>query len=98
MERRTESRLSVDLPGAYRTVGQDARTMFFSQISSKGCRVTADDLDLTIGDAVELRLGPIGPIEGVVRWARGNMAGVEFNTAIEAALVGYFAAFISAVA
>jgi hypothetical protein len=98
MERRTESRLSVDLPGSYQSADGPSRSMFFSQMSSKGCRLQAYDLDLATGDGVELFLGPVGPIAGTVRWAGGNAAGVEFHTALDSAIVGYFAAFINDVA
>lgn len=68
--------------------------MYFSQISSKGCRVTADDLDLAVGDAISLFLGPVGPIDGSVRWVKDYRAGVEFDVALDAVVVSYFAAFI----
>ena len=98
MERRTESRLSVELPGSYRMEGWDIRAMFFSQISSKGCRLTAENVELDIGDEIELFLGPVGPISANVRWVARNAAGVEFDTAVDAEVVGYFAAFINDVA
>jgi hypothetical protein len=98
MERRSEGRLSVDLPGSYLVAGRDTRGMFFSQISSKGCRLAADDMELAVGDGLELYLGAIGPISGVVRWVSESAAGVEFDAALDAAIVGYFAAFINDVA
>ena len=98
MERRSESRLSVELPGSYHTPGQESRSMFFSQISSKGCRITGYDMQLEAGDAVDLHLGAIGPIPGIVRWAAPKTAGIEFDTALDAAIVSYFTAFINDVA
>ena len=62
MERRKENRLSVELPGSFRAGSQDARSMFFSQISSKGCRLAAEDLELEVGDSIEVYLGAMGPI------------------------------------
>lgn len=93
MQRRSESRLSVDLPGSYTARGI-SRAMYFSQISSKGCRVTTDEIDLHIGEAISLYLGPVGPIDGIVRWRSGDRAGIEFEAALDGAVVGYFAAFI----
>lgn len=95
MERRRERRISVKLPGTYRRQGADERTMFFAQLSSKGCRLDAHDMTLDIGDAVELNLGPIGPIAATVRWRSGDAVGVEFAVALDAAIVSYFAAFIT---
>lgn len=98
MERRSESRLSVELPGTFETPGQEQRGMFYSQISSRGCRMAGHDLLLEAGDAVELHLGAIGPIDGKVRWVLANAVGVEFDVALDAAIVSYFAAFINDVA
>jgi hypothetical protein len=98
MERRSESRLSVELPGSYQVAGDEAHSMFFSQISSRGCRLAADELALEVGAGIELYLGAIGPIGGVVRWVRSGAAGVEFDAALDAMIVGHFAAFINDVA
>lgn len=95
MERRSESRLSVELPGSVRIGDAEAGSMFFSQISSKGCKLTAEELSFAVGATVELYLGPVGPVEGIVRWVRDNSAGVEFDVALDAAVVGYFGAFIN---
>lgn len=97
MGRRNESRLSVDLPGSYIRCDR-SHAMFFSQISASGCRLTTDDSDLRVGDAIGLYLGPVGPIDGIVRWVSDGCAGVEFGVPLDAAVVGYFAAFIDDVA
>jgi hypothetical protein len=98
MERRKETRLAVELPGSYRTAGGSPHSIFFSQLSSRGCRVTAAELGLSKNDPVKLHLGPIGPITADVRWVGKGAAGVEFREALDAAVVGYFAAFINDVA
>ena len=98
MERRKERRISVELPGTFRVRGQDPRTMFFSQISAHGCRLAAEDMGLGIGESVEVYLGAVGPIGAVVRWIAENSAGVEFDVALDEAVVAYFAVFIDAVA
>jgi hypothetical protein len=98
MERRKEARLSVQLPGSYRPPGGSPHSIFFSQLSSRGCRVTAAELGLGQGDPVELHLGPIGPIAADVRWVDKGAAGIEFRETLDAAIVGYFAAFINDVA
>lgn len=98
MERRKETRLSVELPGSCQAPGGSPHSIFFSQLSSRGCRVTAAELGLGKGDPVEIHLGPIGPITADVRWVGEGAAGVEFREALDAAIVGYFAAFINDVA
>jgi len=94
MERRRENRLSVELPGTYQRAGSEPISMFFSQVSSRGCSLVADDPNAAVGDAVELWLGPIGPIAGAIRWIVENKSGVEFDTALDAAVASYFGAFI----
>jgi hypothetical protein len=67
--------------------------MFFSQISTSGCRLTEDDCPLAVGDLIELHLGPVGPIDATVRWTRDGKAGVQFQAALEPAIVDFFAAY-----
>ena len=49
---------------------------------------------LEVGDPIEVYLGAIGPIDGMVRWVGRNAAGVEFDIALDTAVVDFFAAFI----
>lgn len=95
MERRSERRLSIDLPGSFRRGGDPLQVMYFSQISSKGCRMTAEDAALTTGERIELFLGPVGPIDAQVRWINETGIGVEFEAPLDPAIVGYFVAFIN---
>lgn len=95
MERRRETRLAVELPGTYGTDERRQEPMFFSQLSSKGCRLAASELALFAHGRIAVFLGPVGPIAGTVRWIDGTTAGVEFDTALDAAIVTYFAAFIN---
>lgn len=95
MERRREKRFNVELPATFRLKDAEARNAFFSQISANGCRLVIGSQELAAGDIVELFLGPIGPCMATVRWSRDRMAGVEFEAALDAAVVSYFAAFTS---
>lgn len=98
MDRRRERRHAVELPGSYQLGEGQARDIFFSHISSNGCRLIAEQPDLKVGDIIQLSLGPLGPTDASVRWVKDNMAGVEFRTAIDPAIVGYFTAFTDAAA
>ena len=93
MDRRREPRIPVELPGSYRTDGKLCR-MFYSQISSHGCRLSELEHCFEPGDMIEVSLGPIGPIEATVRWARDHAVGVEFQVPLEEEVVAYFAAII----
>lgn len=94
MERRSERRLSIDLPGSFRRHNDPLQVMYFSQLSSRGCRMRTEDPALFAGERIELFLGPVGPIDAHVRWIDEARAGVEFAAPVDAAIVGYFVAFI----
>lgn len=93
MERRSERRLFVEVPGHYKVPESRSRYIFFSQISAGGCRLTEDDSPLEPGVLIELHLGPVGPLEATVRWKRDGMVGVQFSVPLEDAIVDFFAAY-----
>jgi len=68
--------------------------MYYSQISSQGCRLSGLEHTFEPGDTIEVSLGPIGPIDATVRWSRDGSVGIEFESALEAEVVAYFAAII----
>lgn len=96
MERRRESRLFINAPGTYRAIGADSsgktHAMFFSQISASGCRIAEEGCALEPGDRIEIALGPVDEVTATVRWARDNLAGVEFDEPLDAPIVEFFAA------
>ncbi|MCB2061656.1 MAG: PilZ domain-containing protein [Novosphingobium sp.] len=97
MDRRREARIPVELPGTYRMDGKLCQ-MFYSQISSQGCRLSGLEHSFGENDTIEVSLGPIGPIDATVRWADDGTVGVEFDAALEAEVVSFFAAIIPSAA
>lgn len=93
MERRRHTRLTVEVAGSYKPDSGPIRTVFLSQISAKGCRLAESECALSTGDRIGLSLGPVGPMAGTIRWRTDEHAGVEFDQALEPAIVSYFAAF-----
>lgn len=93
MDRRSESRLYVQIPGSYRITGDQPRHMFLSQISASGCRISESLSPLRAGQAIDLHLGQIGPIPAEVRWRDDAQVGVAFVDALDSAVVGFFAAY-----
>lgn len=92
MERRRESRLFVNAPGTYRLAGGEPRTMSFSQISANGCRIVEHGCKLAEGDRIEIALGPVDGVTATVRWCADDMAGVQFDEALDPLIVDFFAA------
>lgn len=92
MERRRESRLFIKAPGTYRQAGGEPRAMHFSQISGNGCRIVENGCVLSEGDRIELALGPVDELMATVRWRGPDMAGIEFDEALDPLIVEFFAA------
>ena len=92
MNRRSESRLLLELPGSYLVAGR-SEPVYFSQLSANGCRLGT--CALKEGQRIELHLGPIGPLGATVRWAGNNAVGVQFEVPLDAAVVSYFAGFVA---
>ena len=93
MDRRRHTRLSVEVAGSYRAPAGRHRTVFVSQISATGCRLSEGECQLATGERIELSLGTVGPMNATVRWCAEHDAGVEFDVPLESAIVSYFAAF-----
>lgn len=90
MNRRIESRLLLELPGRYATAGCEA-PVYFSDLSANGCRLATAELGA--GQALEVYLGPVGPPRATVRWANNGEVGIQFEVALDAEIVAYFAGF-----
>ncbi len=93
MERRKESRLFAEVAGSYELAGGPVRDVYISQISANGCRLGNPYNELAAGEAVQISLGPIGPLEATVKWANGDHAGVEFHAALHPAILTCFAGY-----
>lgn len=98
MNRRSESRLFVEVPGSYQAAGADRCEIVFSAISSGGCRLNHVEPDVGVGDVIAVNLGPIGPLQATVRWREQSRAGVQFHEPLELAVVDFFAAYCGAAA
>lgn len=93
MDRRKESRLFAEVVGSYELAGGPRRDVYISQISANGCRLGNPHHELEAGHAVQVSLGPVGPLDGTVKWASEDHAGVEFHATIHPAILAYFAGY-----
>lgn len=50
-------------------------------VSQGGCSIIGSAENFVVGDAVQLRIANLRPIDGEVRWLQGDKVGVEFRTA-----------------
>lgn len=98
MNRRTESRLFVEVPGSYQAGNAAPCHIVFSAISANGCRLNHIAPHMRVGDVIALYLGPIGPVKATIRWRGDSSAGVEFHEPLEDAVVDFFATYCGAAA
>lgn len=51
-----------------------------SDLSSEGCCVTTNELFVNVGTRVLVKPDGMEGLTGIVRWIRGNRAGIEFDS------------------
>lgn len=73
LERRL--RHAVQLDASVTRSGRDGCATVVTDLSLDGCCITGF---FTIGEQVELKIRPIGTLQGQVRWAVASKAGVRF--------------------
>lgn len=77
LEHRLDKRHEITIVARIRTP-TGSRDVTVQDLSEKGCRFGDRTGYLTVGTPITLKLGPIGPVEAMVRWREGTQAGVEF--------------------
>ncbi len=98
MDRRCEHRIPVELPGSLKVRGSAEQKIWYSQISSNGCRVSGVADGLLVGDIIDVCLGPVGVSRATVRWVQPGAIGAQFHAELHPAVVSYFSAFLVAAA
>lgn len=77
------------LPGELATGNGGTRPVRISRLTTENCRLSAQDTAMPGGTLVDLWLGAIGPLSGVISTTDGNL--VQFTGAIHPAIVRHFA-------
>lgn len=93
MNRRKESRVYSQFPGACATQRGTFHAIFISEMSPNGCRFSEADGALEVGEVIALSLGPVGIFDATVRWRDGELVGVQFHETLDAAIFNHFAAY-----
>ena len=76
---RIDPRHDITIIGRVRT-GSGSRDVTVLDLSEHGCRFHDRFGHLTEQTLLTIKLGPIGPVEGTVRWREHEHVGIEFNT------------------
>lgn len=78
MTERGEERHEIIIIGRVRT-GTAARDVTIQDLSVSGCRFHDRFSSLPLDAPVTVKIGPVGPVAGHVKWRRGEYVGVEFD-------------------
>jgi hypothetical protein len=78
---RDEQRHEISIIGKLRS-GTGSRDVTVLDLSESGCRFYDRFGHIEEGAPVTIKLGPVGPIDAVVRWRRGEYVGLQFRPAL----------------
>ena len=88
---RRSQRLPVTLTAQCRTLSGMRDKGEISDITAEGCRLRTLSLMLRVGSRVLVRPQGLESLSGVVRWVRGDLAGVEFDRPLYVPIVEHLA-------
>lgn len=77
-DRRREPRHATGIQGNLRASDGSGMAVRVAEISLHGCRITSERCPLRSGMFVSVGLDDQPPLEAIVRWVRGEDAGMEF--------------------
>lgn len=83
-----EDRYDISISGHLRT-HTGKRDVTIVDLSEHGCRIYDRDGALREGNSVSLRIGPIGPVEGTIRWHQNPYAGIRFENPLYPAVLDH---------
>ena len=87
--RRRARRLLVEMPASVRSSRGDEAEMTIANISVHGCNITGPAPWLRLGGFVTVSLDSGEEMTGIVRWVRGDSAGLEFMRSVPAGHAGW---------
>ena len=85
---RREDRHPLALSANCRTL-HSRKNVSLWDLSSRGCRVLLDGMELKIGQCIVLKTEGLEALSGIVRWCRDDFAGVEFDNPLHPSVVGH---------
>ena len=87
-EHRLDERHEITIVARIRTP-TGSRDVTIEDLSGKGCKFADRSGYLAVGTPITVKLGPIGPVESLVRWREGKKAGVEFATPLHPSVLDH---------
>ena len=77
-DRRREPRYDAGVKATMESSKGDRVDVSLAEISLHGCSVTGDATWLRTGSVVSIAITDAAPLQAIVRWVRGDAAGMEF--------------------
>ena len=91
MSERVSPRHEIVIIGRVR-MGTGSRDVTIQDLSEHGCRFHDRFSSLQVHAPVTVKIGPVGPIAGHVKWRRGEYVGVEFVNPLYPAVLDHIRA------
>ena len=98
MDRRSQQRFFTEVLGWAQGTALEKYSVFVSDISARGCRISDHNSHVGVDDRVVLSMAGLEPLAATVRWANKGAAGLEFDEALADEIVLYLASFCRGVA
>jgi hypothetical protein len=98
MDRRAQRRFFTEVLGTAQGRALEKHSVFVSDISAKGCRISDRNSHVAVGERVVLSMADLEPLAATVRWTNNGAAGLEFDLALDTEVVLYLASFCRTVA
>ena len=95
---RSDTRRKVSATAVCKISSRPSTVVEVSDLSERGCQVSLRHNWLTPGDLVAIRIADLEVLSGVVRWTKGRIAGIRFDTPIYGPIVDHFAAMAKEIA
>jgi hypothetical protein len=87
MDRRSQQRFFTEVLGRAKGEALAEHSVFVSDISARGCRITHRGSGVAVDDRVVLSIAELKPLAATVKWTNGGAAGLEFDEALDGEVV-----------
>lgn len=91
VDRREEERRDIAIAGEMLTLSTE-HVVTIVDLSAQGCRLHSPDAAFIENSPVEVRLGPIGPLDARMKWYREDIFGLHFDKPLHPAVLDHIRA------
>ena len=92
---RKDQRSRASAPATAILLDGSRRSAAIVEISEGGCRLCGYSFPVSLGEAISLKLGKLGPVHGHVVWHKGDFIGVHFSARLRREMLRYVETYIA---